>query len=315
MYYFAEHFHFSGVLAVVAGGLFLSSKRQSMLSYRSRIQGINVWTNLVFVMNGLIFLLIGLQLPSITKQLGDVGLSSAIWYGLIISLILIFTRLLCTFGAALFTRFMSHFITVADANPGWKTPLIAGWAGMRGVVSLAAALSIPLLLPGGQPFPFRNLILFITFIVILVTLVFQGLTLPWLIRKIKLEDKFNLISEQDQEIMIQKKIAQASLKYLQEKYGKEGVPNEYINNLLAKLQIDLNFFQRDLEELNNQSGNALSDYYNIYLELLEQQRKLLYDMNHHADVDEELVRKYLSLIDLEEYKLREKLLQQNSSAE
>ncbi|HRI58220.1 MAG TPA: cation:proton antiporter, partial [Saprospiraceae bacterium] len=109
MYYFAEHFHFSGVLAVVSGGLFLSSKRQSMLTYRSRIQGFNVWSTLGFVLNGLVFMLIGLQLPSIAQQLGDISLSQAIWYGLIISLALIVTRLLCTFGASLFTRLMSHF--------------------------------------------------------------------------------------------------------------------------------------------------------------------------------------------------------------
>lgn len=133
MYYFAEHFHFSGVLAVVSGGLFLSGKRQSMLSYRSRLEGVNVWTNIVFVMNGLIFLLIRLQLPAVTRQLGDTSLSSAIGYDLAVSLLLIVTRLFCTFGAALFTRFMSHFITVADPNPEWKAPLIVGWAGMRGV--------------------------------------------------------------------------------------------------------------------------------------------------------------------------------------
>src|SRR3954468_16274428 len=94
MYYFAEHFHFSGVLAVVSGGLFLSSKRQKMLSYRSRIEGINVWTNIVFVLNGLIFLLIGLQLPSITQQLEDISLGTAIGYGLAISFVLILSRLL-----------------------------------------------------------------------------------------------------------------------------------------------------------------------------------------------------------------------------
>src|SRR5215211_8318470 len=104
MYYAAEHFHFSGVLAVVSGGLFLSSKRQSMLNYRSRIEGVNVWTSLVFVLNGLIFLLIGLQLPAIVSQLGDTSLTTAIWYGLAISFLLIATRLLCTFGASLFTR-------------------------------------------------------------------------------------------------------------------------------------------------------------------------------------------------------------------
>src|SRR5215218_2633756 len=89
MYYAAEYFHFSGVLAVVSGGLLLSGKRQSMLNYRSRLEGINVWTNIVFVLNGLIFLLIGLQLPAITAQLGDIGVGTAIWYGLAISLVLI----------------------------------------------------------------------------------------------------------------------------------------------------------------------------------------------------------------------------------
>jgi monovalent cation/hydrogen antiporter len=92
----------------------------------------------------------------------------------------------------------SKFIAVADPDPGWKAPLISAWAGMRGVVSLAAALSIPLAMNGSQPFPFRNLILFITFIVILVTLVLQGLTLPWLIRKVKMEDKYNTMTEQEQ---------------------------------------------------------------------------------------------------------------------
>src|SRR5215213_8443031 len=85
MYYAAEYFHFSGVLAVVSGGLLLSNRRLTMLTYRSRIEGVNVWNSLVFVLNGLIFMLIGLQLPSITAQLGDISLSSAVWYGLLIS--------------------------------------------------------------------------------------------------------------------------------------------------------------------------------------------------------------------------------------
>jgi len=162
MYYAAEYFHFSGVLAVVSGGLLLSGKRQSMMTYRSRIEGVNVWTNIVFVLNGLVFFLIGLQLPSITQQLEDISLGRAIVYGLTISLVLIITRMLCTFGASLFTRFVSRFITVADPNPGFKGPIVLGWSGMRGVVSLAAALSIPLLIAEGQPFPYRNFILFIT---------------------------------------------------------------------------------------------------------------------------------------------------------
>jgi CPA1 family monovalent cation:H+ antiporter len=309
MYYFAENFHFSGVLAVVSGGLLLSSKRHRILSYRSRVEGINVWSNLVFVMNGLIFLLIGFQLPSITRQL-DISMATAVWYGVVISFLLILTRLFCTFGAALFTRIMSKFITVADANPGWKAPLVAGWAGMRGVVSLAAALSIPLLTNEGQPFPYRNLILFITFIVILVTLVLQGLTLPLLIRKIKIEDKYTLIPEDKQELIIQKKLAHASLKYLEEKYDGDRLINEYISNLYARLKLDLDFFNRTLEENTGTNGTTLGRYQVIYLEILEQQRTLLKDMNRKAEFNEELIRKYFSLIDLEEYKLREKLFKE-----
>ena len=307
MYYFAEYFHFSGVLAVVSGGLLLSSERQSMLNYRSRIEGLNVWTNLVFVLNGLIFLLIGLQLPSIARQLGDISLGTAIGYGLAISLLLIITRLLCTFGAALFTRMVSRFITVADPNPGWKAPLISGWAGMRGVVSLAAALSIPLMINKVQPFPYRNLILFITFIVILVTLVFQGLTLPWLIRKVNPEDKYTLIPEQKQEAIIQRKIAKASLELLEEKYSEDREQNQYLNNLSGKFNLDMHFFSHDIEKVPDGNQDTFRNYQMIYLELLDRQRKLLIEMNRRAEFDEDLIRKYLSLIDLEEYKLREKL--------
>ena len=305
MYYFAEHFHYSGVLAVVTGGLLLSSKRNSLLNYRSRIEGINVWTNLVFVFNGLIFLLIGLELPFVVRQLGNISLGSAVGYGLIIAFVLIGTRLLCTLGTSVLMRVMSRFITVSDPNPGWRGPLIFGWAGMRGVVSLASALSVPILTPAGQPFPNRDLILVITFIVILITLVFQGLTLPWLIRTVNLRDRFTLIPEQQQEIIIQKKLAQASLQFLEEKYSGERARNEHLDNLFSKLEIDLKFFDRQLEESNFAWQNSLKGYQSIYLEVLERRRELLNKMNRRAEFDEALIRKYLSLFDLEEFRVRE----------
>lgn len=305
MYYFAEHFHVSGVLAVVSGGLLLSSKRNSLLSYRSRVEGLNVWNNLVFVLNGLIFLLIGLELPFVTRQLGNISLGSAIWYGSIIAFVLIVTRLLCTLGTSVLMRVMSRFIPVSDPNPGWKGPLIFGWAGMRGVVSLASALSIPILTQAGQPFPYRDLILFITFIVILITLVFQGLTLPWLIRLVNLKDRFTLIPEQQQEIIIQKKLALVSLRFLEEKYGGERARNEHLDNLFSKLEIDLKFFDRELEQSNLTWQNSLKGYQSIYLEVLERRRELLNKMNRRAEFDEELIRKYLLLTDVEEFKVRE----------
>jgi len=308
MYYAAEHFHYSGVLAVVSGGLFLSNRRNVMLNYRSRIQGLNVWSVLGFVLNGIIFLLIGLEMPTIIRQL-DLPLSQAIWYGLAISGALIIIRLLCTLGASVFTRIMSNFITVAVRNPGWRGPIVLGWAGMRGVVSLAAALSIPLL-SQGQAFPYRNLILFITFIVILVTLVFQGLTLPWVIRKMKLTDSLDGVAPipmDKQELIIQKKIAHTSINYLETKDPAEWGSNEHLNNLSARFKLDLNYFTDGLQGNNNTDEAPLRKFHYLYLDLLEQQRKLLIDMNHRQEFDEELIRKYLSLIDLEEFKVREKM--------
>lgn len=315
MFYAAEHFHFSGVLAVVSGGLLLSSKRQQMLSYRSRIQSVNVWTSIVFVMNGLIFLLIGLQLPLIINQLGEISVLRATWYGIAISFILIITRILCTLGASAFTMFMSRYITVADAHPGWKGPLILGWAGMRGVVSLAAALSIPLYISDSlyvsdmQLFPYRNLILFITFIVILVTLVFQGLTLPLLIKWLKVEDTGTVKSDLEQEKLIQKKLSHSSITYLENKFVTDGVDNDHIKNLRARFELEFKFFDTELLEDNDpRHKNTIQEYHTTYLDLLNHQRDLLDQINRDEEFDEELIRKYLTLIDFEELKIREQSL-------
>ena len=305
MYYFAERFHFSGVLAVVAGGLLLSAKRQTMLSYQGRVQGSNVWSTIGFILNGVVFMLIGLQLPHITSAIEEASLSQAVLYGLAISLVLIVTRICCALGAAVFTRIAGHFITVADRNPGWKIPVVFGWAGMRGVVSLAAALSIPVLAQPGQPFPYRNLILIITFVVILVTLVVQGLTLPWVMRRLKVTDGSAEIREQEQKLTIRKLLAERSLKFLDHAHGGDQEINEHLRNLSAKLRTDLTTFAGDLEDFNTSARNSLVQYQDIYLTVLDEQRKVLHELNRQEEYDEELIRKYLSLLDLEEAKLRE----------
>jgi CPA1 family monovalent cation:H+ antiporter len=168
------------------------------------------------------------------------------------------------------------------------------------------ALSIPLL-ANGKPFPYRDLILFITFIVILVTLVFQGLTFPWLIRKVNLEDRYALIPEEKQEVIIQKKMALYSLEYLEEKFGPGWNQNERLKNLQSRFKIDLKLLTEELENKDTKD-RTLRDFQQVYLQLLEHQRKKLTEMNHRAEFDEDLIRKYLSLIDLEEFKLREKIL-------
>ncbi|GAB4091970.1 cation:proton antiporter [Flaviaesturariibacter terrae] len=308
MYYAAEYFHFSGVLAVVSGGLFLSRKRHTLLTYESRIQGVNVWNSLVFVLNGLVFLLIGLQLPHISRQMGSTRIPEAVGYGLLISGVLIVTRLACSFGASLFTRFMSHFITVADPNPGWRGPAVLGWAGMRGVVSLAAALSIPVYLSGDQAFPNRNLILFITFVVILVTLVLQGLSLPWLIRKMKLVDRAAVFSEEEQERIIQRKLAAYSLEYLEQHPEAADPQNPYIKNLENRLRTDLQVFAAVPDDARSSQMAPLGSFQQFYLGLLNEQRRLLKLMNKRSEFDEELIRKYQGLIDLEELKVHGKLV-------
>lgn len=301
MYIAAEEARASGVLAVVSGGLFLSVRRHEFLrSSESRLRGANVWESFAFLINGIVFLLIGLDLPEIMQGLKHegIGLPEAVGYGLLITAVLIVVRFLAAFGAVLVTLIMRNFINVADPNPGMKAPLLVGWTGMRGVVSLAAALSIPVQMYNGQAFPHRDLILFITFVVILVTLILQGLTLPALIRKLQLShDKGgDYLSEEDTETLLRKGMKHVAFTYLNEHYKDKKAGNEYFRKLMDRWEQD------DKEEaVHKISGNAKA----IYFETLEEQRKWLREENkNNPKVDEEIVRRYLLKLDLEEERLR-----------
>jgi len=297
MYVAAESFHVSGVLAVVSGGLFLSMRSHSFLNYRSRLRGGNVWSTLGFVLNGLVFMLIGLQLPTIVRELGDTSITAAIGYGALITAVLILTRIASTFGASVFTVFISRYIATADNRPGWRGPLILGWAGMRGVVSLAAALSIPLYLSNGAAFPQRNLILFITFTVILLTLVIQGLTLPLVIRWVNMEDRDHFLPVELQEQALREKLADRSLAVLNGDYAEKIKTNRHLQHLKARFESDR--FHNDAVEQE--------DYRRIYLQLLEKQRVTLDELNKQNDTDEDVVRRLQTLLDLEEEKLRSRV--------
>lgn len=306
MYMLAEEFHFSGVLAVVSGGLFLSARRHEFLSHRSRLQGINVWEAVAFVLNGFVFILIGLEFPVIIKNLGPEGLAPALKYSLIITGVLIVARLISTLGATVITMIMANFITVADPNPGWKAPILFGWTGMRGVVSLAAALSIPLTLNSGAAFPNRDLILFITFTVILVTLVLQGLTLPLVVKWINMPDPDLTISYEQQRQLIRKKISHLSLKILNEDYAEHTVNNDMVKAVKLRYTADIELL-KDWE--NEDNGEKATEFYKDYREimarLLKEQRALLHDLNKNENVSDVLVKQQLELLDLEEEKLRQ----------
>ena len=297
MYLVAESCHVSGVIAVVSGALFLSERSHKFLSHSSRFRATNVWEAFGFLLNGIVFLLIGLELPVIVSQMGSVSLGQAIYYGCLITAVLIITRIFCSLGVSAFTMFMSRFIKTEDDRPGWKGPLIIGWAGMRGVVSLAAALSIPLVLSNGNSFPQRNLILFITFTVILLTLVVHGLTLPLVIKWVNMEDPDHYLPPEEQELMIRKKLAEVSLQYLQEEHAEILSNNTHLQQLKERLDSDMLLVELD--------GTAeQKEYRRIYLQILKRQRATLLELNRSLETDEEIVKKYQGLLDLEEEKIK-----------
>jgi Na+/H+ antiporter len=182
-YLAAQSVHASGVLAVVSCGLFLSRRSARLFSPSVRIGLWSVWESLTFILNGLVFVLIGLQFPTIRRSIHSYHLSTILTYGAVFSVLLILLRLAWVFpGAHLSYLLRSRIGHQKEAPPGARQVFVVGWTGMRGVVSLAAALALPTLLKDGSPFPQRDLIICLTFCVILVTLVLQGLTLPPLIR-------------------------------------------------------------------------------------------------------------------------------------
>jgi len=305
MYMAAEEFHFSGVLAVVSGGLFLSARRHQFLSHRSRLQGINVWEAVAFILNGIVFILIGLEFPVVIKNLGRDGLPPAIGYSLIITGVLVVGRFACTYAATIITMVMSKIITVADPNPGWKAPTMLGWAGMRGVVSLAAALSIPLL-SQGKPFPNRDLILFITFTVILVTLVVQGLTLPLIVKWVNMPDPDFTITMEQQRQLVRKKLAHLSLSILNQKYSHLTQTNEMVKALKLRYHADVEILKDWSKDGNEKRAEEFyKDYRKIMAHLIKEQRALLLTLNKKENVSDDLLKQQFELLDLEEEKLRQ----------
>jgi Na+/H+ antiporter, bacterial form len=305
MYIVAEEFHWSGVLAVVSGGLFLSFRSNDFLNYHTRLQAKEVWATVGFLLNGFVFILIGLELPVIVEGLEDYSMEEAIKYGLLISAIVIVVRIILVYVAGFIPRFISAKIRKKEKSPGLKLPFIIGWAGMRGVVSLASALAIPLTLDTGEAFPHRNMILFITFIVILVTLIFQGLTLPLFLKWLKIEEIDEGVPEEDQIESIRLQLARECVEHLDEKYSNEMSQFETIARIKEQLERSIRATERTLLEQTQKEevGSVRKLYRKIMLELVTLRRAGLKRLKATKQYDHEVLRDMEDNLDLEEARL------------
>jgi len=203
----------SGILAVVACGLYLSRKSASLFSPAVRLQVVGAWDALTFILNGLVFVLIGLQLPYVLAGIhGRYGTGTLVFYGAVFSVVLILLRMVWVYPAIRVAQFVEHrWLGHAEETLKNREIFVVGWTGMRGVIALAAAISVPELLANGQLFGARNLIVFLTFCVILVTLVLQGLTLPALIRALGLAGVTGMDAEEKEARRLALEAARAHL--------------------------------------------------------------------------------------------------------
>jgi Na+/H+ antiporter len=183
-----EHLGGSGVLATVVAGLYVSWNGPQLISPATRLQGVFFWEFFTYVIEGMVFLMTGLQARTVISRIGDYPLSQLAISVAVITAVVIIARFVWIFPATYLPRWLFPPIKRKDPSPPWQWPFVLSFTGVRGIVSLAAALAIPLATSSGEPFPYRDLILFLTFSVILITLVGQGLMLPWVIRALGLAD-------------------------------------------------------------------------------------------------------------------------------
>ncbi len=301
-YLLAEMAHVSGVLAVVTTGLYLSFRSSVIFTNESRIMIYSVWQTILYILNGLIFILIGLQLRGIMEGIKDYSVSELARYGLTISAVVIVVRFLWILPSSFIPSMSRRINAKRSFNP--RNLLVFGWSGMRGVVSMAAALSIPLFLPDGKLFPHRNLIVFITFCVILVTLLLLGFTLPWLVKKLKIEP-YSIAAE---EYEIRTKLVNQTIQHIEENLSL--VNGELLNNIKSKYEIKYNRLQKtDLPA--NYFGSAEQPVENIFnaysklqIELIGVERKTLKVLHDSGESSEETTRKIENELDLEETRLQ-----------
>jgi CPA1 family monovalent cation:H+ antiporter len=292
--------HFSGVLAVVTTGLYLGRKGPYIISSGTRLQGYATWELITFLLNGLIFILIGLQLRSVVQGLDEYTAGQIISYAVLVSLTVILVRIIWVFPATYVPRWAIRRIRERDPSPPWRSVSVIAWTGMRGVISLAAALALPFQTASGVQFPGRNLIIFLTFCVILATLVVQGLSLPLLIRTLGLEDDH--IGDKE-ETHGRIRIAEAALERLDELVDEDWVREDTAERIRGLYTYRRNRFASRFEGDTDGVEERSAAYQRLMFELLGAQRLRLVMMRDEGSIGDEVMHRIERELDLEESRL------------
>jgi len=297
----SEALHVSGILAVVTTGLYHGWRIPEFTTSRTRLQAAPVWEMIEFLLDGLIFLLIGLQLPEVVSRLSQWRFSSLLKYAFCISVAIILIRILWVFPATYLPRLLFKSIRKRDPWPAWQHVCIVAWTGMRGVVSLAAALALPFTLANGDAFPARDLILFLTFAVILVTLVVQGLTLPPLIRWLKVEDD-GAAEQEERDARL--RANHAALARLDELAGNGRVSSETIHRLRIEYEDRIRQLQAcDSPEPGGRPRLFSSEYEQVSHDALQVERRTLIQLRNDHIINDAILRRVQRDIDLAEARI------------
>jgi CPA1 family monovalent cation:H+ antiporter len=316
-YLSAEQFHMSGVLAVVTAGLFIARKSPEVFAYQTRMRTRVIWDTLIFLLHGFVFIMIGLQLPSIIKDMGNYPMVDAVGYGLTISLVTIVVRIIWVFAGAHWQNFFRKKKKSVDASTvktqpddTWKNVLVVAWTGTRGVISLAAALALPLVLLDGTAFPKRSSIIFLAFVVIFVTLVVQGLSLPLLIRWLKIKSNDNTDEEAKE---LQLYLANSTLHFIEKEFPIPGdnklqqqLKMQY-EQLIRKLTKELSLLKKAKYYNQEVKLSVPDNLLNAQIELNKFQRSLLLKLHQGGEFSDAALRHIEREMDIDALKLDQQL--------
>ena len=291
----------SGVLAVVTAGVYLGWRTPELTSVQTRLQGAGVWEILTFVINALLFALVGLQLPHIVAALPGTSKGTLVVDALLVTGTVVITRILWIPVNSYLPRWVSRRIRERDPTPPLSHSLVVSWSGMRGAVSLAAALALPLTTHGRHPFAQRNLIVFLTFCVILGTLVFQGLTLPELIRALGVEADDGAGRE---EAKARIHAARAALARLDELIEADSVRPDTAQRLRGAYEFRQNRFAARLDgEDDGAIEERSTSYQRVRRELLDAERGAIVALRHDGVINDDVMHRLTRDLDLEDARL------------